>query len=533
MRIVDVAEMRQIEATVINDYGFDKDLIIENVGIRGADFIQECLLKNISYSEIIVLVGQGNNGADGLAIARCLKNLGHRVRAFLLFPDDPSTEELKKQISLAKAYGVKLSEVKDVEQLSLYFAQTQEKYFILDAILGTGIRLPLSQYLFDIINLANKQAHAMVAVDIPSGIHGDTGAVSSAAIHAHYTLAISYPKLGSYLSAGPTHSGEIVVLDVGFPAKLMKGGDKYLLTHEMGQEFLPERNPFFHKKQYGHLLAIGGSVGLTGALSLSSQAGMHAGAGLISAVTWESAYNELLTRLPPEIMTGKLPVRTEAESPNLFKELEKFNAIVVGPGLGRSPEAREIVLDVLNHFYGPVLIDADAIHALSLKDDSIALQLRKGLTLLTPHVGEFAHFMGISNEDVLYRPMECLKEAVDRTGCAILLKSSCSILALPTGEFFINYWPNDGLAKGGSGDVLAGMIGGLLAQSSQDKRAGRLYYENKKLHDAICLGLSLHSLAAQVSRETYGSRSMTAMDLINSIPEAFQLLEEHSDNEEE
>ncbi len=531
MRIVDVAEMRQIEATVINDYGFDKDLIIENVGVRGADFINDFLLSQNQYSEVIVLVGQGNNGADGLAIARCLKNLGQRVRAFLLFPDTPCTEELKKQIKLAKAYGVKISEVREFEQFSLYFDQTQERYFVIDGILGTGIRLPLSQYLFDVINLVNQQAEVMVAIDIPSGIHGDTGTVSSVAIKADYTLSIAYPKLGSYLAAGPAYSGEVVVLDVGFPEKLMKGGDKYLLTHEMGQEFLPERNPFFHKKQFGHLLAVGGSSGLTGALSLASQAGMHAGAGLVSAITWENSYGELLTRLPPEIMTGRLPHASEVENSNLLSELEKFNAIVVGPGLGRESEVRNVVLQVLNNFYGPVLIDADAIHALRLKDDAHNLQLRKGLTLLTPHIGEFAHFMGRTTEDILSRPMECLKEAVDKTGCAILLKSSCSILALPTGEFFVNYWPNDGLAKGGSGDVLAGMIGALLAQNSQDKRAGRFYNENKKLYDAICLGMSLHSLAAQVAREAYGSRSMTAMDVINSIPEAFQLLEE-DDNEE-
>lgn len=532
MRIVEVAEMRQIEATVINDYSFDKDLIIENVGIRGADFIHQHLLKDVHYNEIIILVGQGNNGADSLAIGRCLKNHGHKVRAFILFPEDPGTEELKKQIRLAKAYGVKISDVRDFEQFAGYFTQTQDKYFVIDGILGTGIRLPLSQYLFDVINHVNTYADIMVAVDIPSGIDGDTGAVSSTAIKADYTLSISYPKIGSYLFAGPIHSKEVVVLDVGFPKKLMKGGDKTLLTYKLAKELLPERNLFYHKKQYGHLLAIGGSQGMTGAISMAAQAAHHVGAGLVSAVTWEKAYYELLTRIPAEIMTGILPQANETEGQDLYHELEKFSAIVVGPGLGRCAQARDVVLEVLNNFYGPVLIDADAINALNMNRDAGPLQLRRGLTLLTPHIGEFAHFMELTTEEILSRPIEYLKEAVDKTGCAILLKSSCSILALPTGEFFINYLPNDGLAKGGSGDVLAGIIGGLMAQNGHDKRGSRFFYENKKLHDAICLGLSIHSLAAQVARDIHGPRSMSAVDVIKAISEAFKLLEGNSVSEE-
>jgi hydroxyethylthiazole kinase-like uncharacterized protein yjeF len=521
MRVVDKNEMKEIENNSASEYGYSENLIIETVGNSGATYIIENHLSHKKYGELVFMIGKGNNGADSLSIARHLQNKGYICRAFILFPEEGS-KELLYQISMAKKFGVKISEVRNVEQISSYFTQTQDEYIVVDGILGTGFRSPISNYLFEIINIINQSKTITISVDIPSGVNGDTGEISSAAIYADVTLAVCLPKLGLYVGKGAQYGGKILPIYSGIPKEAYQGGDKFLLSPIENKLLFKKRNKFDHKNRFGHVLVIGGSPGLCGALCLASEAALKVGAGLVTAVTWETNYLDLSSKVLPEVMTGVIP---STENPKVvesnLRDMEKYDSVVIGPGMGISEKTREIVLYVLNNFGGPVVLDADAIKVLSLEKDKNTFLSRKAPTVITPHIGEFAKFVSQNKEKVLEGPIDLIKDVVDSLNCCIVLKSSSTFIAFPTGEVFINYFPNDGMATGGSGDVLAGMIGGLLGQVKPERASSQLFRRPDPFYESICLGVMAHTLAGKRASEVFGARSMTAGAIIDHLSESF------------
>ncbi len=525
MRVVNAREVEAIEEITIKEMGFSEGLLIENAGMNGANYLHETFLVDLAFQETIILVGKGTNGANGLAIGRHLANKGHSVRAFLLFSPEEFDDELNRQLSLAKKFGVKTNEIRNTEQLESYFTQTGDDFFIIDAILGMGYRAPLSNYLFDVVNLINDYATVLIALDVPTGIKGDTGSMSGNAMRADFTMAIGLPKVCHYIGEGATHSGQLVIIECGFPSKTLSGGDKFLLGLDSISDEVKFRNKFAHKNTFGHCLVVGGSQGMTGTVLMASLAALKVGTGLVTASTWEDCYPELCSRIVPEIMTGLIPTEKEGVD-EIIKELARWDSIVLGPGLGRSKRARSTVLRVLNHFAGPVVVDADAIRVLNIEEDAKVLTDRKWPTILTPHMGEFADFMGVDKAKVLENPMGHLKRLVERTNSCILLKGACSYLGLPNGETFINYFPNDGMASSGSGDVLSGILGGLLAQSPMEVRSSAMFADKSIIYESLKLGVAAHTLAGKYASDEYGSRAMTAGSIINGLSKAFKEIEE-------
>lgn len=515
--------MRTIESIAENEFGFSENLIVENVGVKGAMVLQEKFLSENYYGEIVVFVGKGNNGADGLAIARHLKLYGNSVRAFILYEREECTEECQRQIIMAEKFGVKISDISSTDPLLAYFTQAQENFFVIDAIFGTGVRLPLSNYVRDIVNLINQYSTVCVALDIATGVMGETGKIQGTAVKADITFAIGLPKIGHYVCQGPEHLGEMVILDAGFPDELMIGGDTTLLTRENVAKVLISRSEFAHKNTFGHTLLIGGSEGLTGALILASQASLAVGSGLVTSVTWEENYNELASRIKPEIMTAKIPAN-EGKALELLNNLSHYDSVVIGPGIGRSDRARQMVLNILSSFKGPLVIDADAINILDLKQDKELIRNREGVTLLTPHLGEFARLTGYSIDDVKETPLECISQLVDEIKCCVLLKGPSTYLAFPNGDIFVSYFPNEGMATGGSGDVLAGILGGMLAGRWSQIRDER-YTTDEGLYEGVCLGAVVHSLAGGHASQKLSKRSMSAGSIVDFLAEAFQELE--------
>lgn len=527
MRVVSAEEMRLIEATAYEKYHLDERIIIENVGLQTANYLYREFFKEEHPGEVVVLVGKGNNGADGLAMARHLVNKGIHVRAFLLFAQEDCSEELMHQCKMAKSFGVRVSEVLDTEALESYFTQTQSKFFVVDAILGTGARLPLSNHLFDIVKVINRFSSFTVAIDLATGIEGDTGLVGGNCIEADLTLAIGLPKLGHFVSYGPHHSGKLHVIDAGFPVDVLTGGDHHLLVPQDIREFYVLRNKFESKSAFGHTLVIGGSEGMTGALVLSSLAALKVGAGLVTAMTWEKNFSELAGRVPPEIMTRKLRKTMVGDKERYIDSFDRFNSVVIGPGLGKTEAAREVVVEILSYFPGPVVIDADAINVLKLTEDVSLFLNRKFPVIMTPHMGEFSRFTDVDLDQLKEYPFSNLKLLVDKINCAILLKGASSYLGIPDGRVYINYLPNDGMATGGSGDVLAGILGGLLTQVVREisNRPG-IFQDRQVLYDQFCLGLIVHTLAGKHAVKELGQRSMTAGSIIKFLPEAFSEIDD-------
>ncbi|HAZ12618.1 MAG: hypothetical protein A2X86_11530 [Bdellovibrionales bacterium GWA2_49_15] len=532
MRVVTIKEMKEIETKTFNEYGLSEDFIIENVGIAGAHFLIELIKQeptnfNLETLEFIFLIGRGNNGSDGLSMARHLTSFGLRPRAFLVFPDGPFSPEARRQIDLAKKFGVKVTPLLEGEQLSSYFEISASNHIVIDAIFGTGTRFPLGERMRELFDVVNEHSQFTISVDICSGVHADTGDISGGAIRSNITLAIGLPKPGHYLSEGGRFSGDTRILTVGFPEQeLEKNGDLFTLDKRSVQKYCAvKRNAFAHKNTFGHTMLIGGSFGLTGALSLGSMAALGSGAGLVTAATWASAYPELLTRLSPTIMSALIPETESEVKSTVENDLSKFTVAVCGSGMGRSELTRVTVLNLLSAFKGPVVLDADAINVLNFKEDMGHIRERSFPTILTPHIGEFARFIGIDTKGLLMRPLEYLREVVDALGAIVVLKDACTLIGDPKGQFLIHYRPNDGLAKGGSGDILAGLIGGLLSQEfATSKGEFREHLQAKALR-ATALGVYLHAEAGYLAAKKYGARSMSAENIIECFPEAFELLE--------
>lgn len=522
MRVVTQEEMKEIERNAAEKYFFKESLVVENVGVQGAEYLYQNLLSRYPDSEIIFLIGKGNNGADGLSIARHLINKGLSLRAFTFFSEEECSKECLHQIKLAKAFGIRISHLNSVDQLEAYVTQVRSDFIFIDAIYGTGVRLPLSNLMYDVINFVNTHSAFTVAVDIPSGVVGNTGMIQGNAIKADMTLSISLPKIGYYMADGARLVGEIINLEVGFPRNLLyETGDKFLLDLHHTIEKASKRNKFGDKKIFGHTLVIGGSHGLTGALTLASQAALKVGAGLVTGVTWESQYQDFLSRLIPEIMTGYIPL-DQALWPKLIQELDtKYDSIVIGPGLARSARARRIVLEIIANYSGPLVIDADAINVLSLKEDREILSRRNAPTVLTPHFGEFAHFCNIDIDDLQQKPLYYLSELIEQINCSVILKGPCTFIGSPNGKTFINFVPNDGMATGGSGDVLAGILGGLLGQNPDLKEKHSLYDTYESFDKVVGLSVLIHSLSGHHAAIDLGVRTMSAMSLVDKLPKAF------------
>lgn len=522
MRIVNTDEMRKIEQTAKEKFQFSERLIIENVAVKGAQIISEEVLSRFQVPEIIFLIGAGNNGADGIAIARHLTSMGYRTRAFLLFPEEQMKDELRHQLVMAQSFGVVTNFIEEVIQLTDYIDHSSSRPVIVDAMFGTGVILPLSNFHYDVIKSVNHNSGYTISIDLPSGVEGDTGFTQGNAIKADLTLAVGLPKLGYYVADGAKLVGNVEVLQVGFPYEIVQDGDKYSLSISDIVDLASNRNKFGDKKIFGHTLVIGGSHGLTGALSMASQAALKTGAGLITAATWEPQYLEFTSRCIPEVMTGYLPLDVE-KWPRLIQDLNKYSAIVIGPGLAKSTRARRLVLEILNNFSGPVVLDADAINVMNLKEDSKVFSMRNAPTVLTPHFGEFATFANIEYEELCKRPVKYLQDLVNSINCSVILKGPCTYLGFPDGNVYFNYLPNDGMATGGVGDVLAGILGGLLGQDQELKEKNTPLVERyESFNKSICMAVYVHSLAGQYAAKKYGVRSMTAISLIDCFQDAFK-----------
>jgi NAD(P)H-hydrate epimerase len=521
MRIVSTEEMKQIETETIEHIGFNERMIIENVGIRAAEVLSDRWADS-KESEICFFIGKGNNGADGLAVARHLKRKGFQVRGFQLFSDEECSQEHLFQRDLAKQFGVRISKITDVEQLKGFFNHGQDQFFIVDAIFGTGVRLPLSNAMYEVIKMINQFSDDIVALDMPSGVTGDGGETQGGAIRANLTLAIAFPKVGHYIFDGPTYSGKVQVVDAGFPqAPSTEGGNKFLLQTKDAIYLRPERSKFGHKNTFGHTLVIGGSAGLTGALVLASNAALKVGTGLVTGMTWEDCYMEFVASSIPEVMKRKI----DDDISTWERQIEKvnlFDSVVVGPGLGQGEKARKLVLDLLQEFQGPMVIDADGINVLNLDEDKAIIASRKYPTLLTPHLGEYARLTGEDKEAVRAKPIDSLRSLVAELNCGIALKGPTTFLAFPAGNILVNNFPNDGMATGGVGDVLAGIFGGLFSQDTGFQSMQFRYTDPEyRFEKAVSLGMLIHTLTGKHAREQLGQRFMTSGSLIEFLPQAF------------
>jgi len=516
VKVVTVQQMRDIEKQAA-EMGVSWEILMENAGLAVAREV-ESWVGSVAGRPILVLVGPGNNGGDGLVAARHLHDWGADVHLFLLKPRPESDRnfQLVRQRDMHIMVAGEPGSMADLEGLvpSLDIA--------IDALFGTGRARPLegdAQYVLARLREAKAKNSALqiVALDLPSGLDADTGAVDSACLPADLTVTLGYPKHGLYLFPGAATLGKLVVAGIGIPPRLAEDVVTETVTPEGVRPLLPQRPPDANKGTFGRVMVAGGSVNYIGAVYLACTAAIRVGAGLVTLATARSLQPVLASKLT-EVTYAPLP---EAEpgivaadaAETLRSQLADYSVLLLGCGLGRTPSATQFVQSTL--FSTPdlpaLVIDADGLNILAtipqwwerLAPDAV----------LTPHPGEMSRLTGLSVQEIQSNRMQVAAEAAARWHKTVILKGAYTLVAAPDGRVRVNPSANPGLASAGTGDVLAGAIAGLAAQGLSP-------------FDAAVAGVFLHGQAGEVVRRQIGDAGMIASDLLDVLPVIIKRIKE-------
>lgn len=507
MRILPAQEVRRLDQRTIQELGLPAELLMDTAGRAIADLVAQRLGPGAGRLAV-VLAGAGNNGGDGLVVARLLAGRGWQVRVFLA--GDPSKMTPETQLHHRAAlnfpgqpHAIRWDAVTEPPrgpQPSDLQNALEQSAVIIDALAGTGLQGPLREPLLTLATLLDGHHRALVvAADIPSGLCATTGQVLGAAVHCDAVVAMAALKPGLLLGQGPDHCGELIVADIGLPPAWLDAagprGD--VLNADLARTWLPPRPDQGHKGTFGHLLALAGSPGKGGAALLTCGAALRVGTALVTlgVIRHKGTLCHLRDNLE-----GMLPdvMMESADEDSLPALLLRKSAVLAGPGMGTGPEALQILEQVVAQTAGPLLLDADALTLLAahpeLTDSAV------GRLVLTPHPGEMARLLGRDTAEVEADRLGAARQAAERWQAVVVLKGHRTLVVAPQGRWAICNQPNAALARGGSGDVLAGAIGGLLAQGMP-------------LFEAAALGVWLHSRAGAALRQEFGSRSGLASEL--------------------
>ena len=508
MRVVTSKEMRDIDALAIEKFKIPSVVLMENAGARAAEIIAAKHDEFGWSSEILVFAGKGKNGGDALVTARHLLAMGKKVRLFLLHSFDAYKEEAKINLDILLEQRIRPIVLDNVSSLESFFNSASGPFLCVDGLLGIGFKGPLAGLYADVVDILNAKTDYIVALDIPTGVDAATGATIGICIRAQMTIAFGFGKLGHFIIPGALERGELRVVDIGLPIAFQRDGNIRALNGNSVAPFLMRRDRYGHKNSFGHTLIFGGSVGKLGAVCMAARSCIRVGTGLVSVVTWEECLPTLMAKLDDEIMC--LAVKfDEKHYKDYQNQISQFSSVVIGPGMGVGERPQKILADFLDYYRGPLVIDADGINLLSDPMLREKVATRKGPTVLTPHPGELARMLGVEKHLVVADPKAYVEKAVEATNAIVVLKGPTTFIASADGHMYLNHYPNDGMATAGSGDVLAGMIGGMIGQQKIDPK------------DAVCLAVYVHSLAGDYAARRLGHRAMTAVDLISHLGDSF------------
>ena len=512
MKIVTGAEMQTLDRRTINEAHVPSTVLMERAGEGIVRHLEEhCGLAR--GKTITILCGKGNNGGDGLVVARLLHRRRARIHVVLLTPiTDLSRNTAAMYRRLIRVAGrATIVRFRSADQVRLLLASSD---ILVDALLGTGLSSIVTGAYREAIKLINRAGKPVISVDIPSGLHADTGAILGQAIRATMTITCGLPKLGLYVDAGIDQAGAIRVVDIGIPPAYVDAIESrtLLLTSDSAFRSLPDRVPSAHKGTFGHAGIIAGSVGKTGAAALAAQAALRVGAGLVTVAT-PSSVNDVLEAKLLEAMTMPLPetkARTLARSglDRVLTFIQTRTAIAIGPGLSTHHETVELVQSLMKHLNRPSVLDADALNALTGR--ASLLTECKTPPILTPHPGEMARLeVDATTQSVNADRIGTARRFARERGVFVVLKGARTVIARPDGLVAICPTGNPGMATAGTGDVLTGMIVGLLAQGVS-------------AWDAACAATYFHGSAGDLASQRLGQPGMLASDLIAQIPYALQ-----------
>lgn len=510
MRILNAAQMREADRRTIEEIGIPSIVLMENAG-RQVVAAMESVYPDLADSRVAVVCGKGNNGGDGFVVARTLHQRGIEVSVFLVGQVAEIKGDARINLEVLGRLGMPVVEVGDEAQWELHVSEIAAHDLVVDAIFGTGLKTGLTGMYETVIADINALAAPVVAVDLPSGLSADTPDILGVAIDAALTVALGAPKLPLVLPPAEHKAGDVVIADIGVPEEIVQmldGPRVELLTRDRMRTLITPRAADAHKGDFGHVLIVAGSRGKTGAAILSALGTLRSGVGLCTVATPRSSH-PIVAAYAPEYMT--LAVDETAEGTIDYGAAEAVLAmpadvIMAGPGLGRGQGVSTFVRALLENSEVPVVFDADALNAFA--DEPAALVGREGRELIiTPHPGEMARLVGASVADVQADRLGIARDFASSHRAYVILKGYRTIIATPGGKVFVNPTGSPGMATGGTGDVLAGMIAAWLAQLLDAEAACRL-------------ATYLHGAAGELADADEGEVSMTAGDLVDHISDA-------------
>jgi len=508
MKLITREEMQAMDARAIQKEGIPSLSLMENAGQNIVQLICKRFPKH-SHSQISIFCGPGNNGGDGFVIARGLHETGYKVQTYLGVSEENYSGEAQSNLHRLPLTPLPLH---NPRFLHFYKEQILKSDLLVDALFGTGLSRVLEGYWVPLIRFLNQTRIPILSVDIPSGLDANSGKKLGACIHAEITATLHLPKKGLILGPDASEAGNIEVLRIGIPESYeqkIKRKD-FLITPFAFEKYLKPRPRESHKYKFGHALSIAGSRNKMGAGLMVARAALRSGAGLSTLALPEEAYKKVDEQFA-EIMLK--PFSSSLQSAKDFFKKEKFKALAIGPGLGTDVKTKDFISSLFPLIAIPTVLDADALNIVS--QDLSLLKKIKAPLLLTPHSGEMKRLAGADFPLFEKNPFDYLKKFSQQHQVWVLLKGYRSVLATPKGELWFNSTGNPGIATAGSGDVLTGIVLGLLAQGLN-------------LEKAALAGIWLHGKAGDLIAEKKGEKGILAWDIAEKIPEVLKKLEEQS-----
>ena len=508
MYLVTASEIQKMDKLTIESFGIPGRILMENAG-RGATEIFFEKFGDVTAKRVAVAAGRGNNGGDGFVIARYLAWKQVKVTVYLLSKKTVIKGDAAANLKLLDSLNIPVIEIDDKKAFAKHRTSMAHQEIWVDAILGTGLRSQVKGYFRQIIEFINSLNKPVFAVDIPSGLNADTGQPCGACISAQATATFAFAKTGHILFPGADYTGSLEIVNIGIPhhiAEQVKPVHQ-LLTRGLVRNYFKPRSPDAHKGSTGHLLLLAGSPGKTGAAAMAAMSAMRAGAGLVT-IGLPRGINPVLEVLILEAMTFPLPetnegMLDEASFDQIMQLISGKRCFAIGPGLGNALETKRLVRRIIQESTVPLVIDADGIN--SLEGHTEILHNLKAPVVLTPHPGEMARLVNSTAGDIQKDRTGFARDFAEKFNTHLILKGAKTVIAHPDGSVFINSTGNSGMASGGMGDVLTGIIAGLITQGYSSEAAAHA-------------GVFLHGAAADSLSEKTGPFGFLASDVISAIP---------------
>ena len=510
MRVLNTQQMREADRRTIDDIGIPSIVLMENAG-RQAVAAMESAFEDLATSHVGVLCGRGNNGGDGFVVARTLVQRGIETSVFLLGSVAEVRGEARTNLEVLGRIGLTVVEITNAQEWELHFSEISRCELLVDAILGTGFHGQLSGLLETVVADINGLGVPVVAIDLPTGLSADTHEVEGEAIEASMTVTLAAPKIPLVLPPADTRAGDLVIADIGIPLPVLddvEGPYIELLTRERMREIVPVRSADSHKGDFGRVLIVAGSLGRTGAAHLAALGALRSGAGLVTVATPKSCV-PIVAAMAPEYMTEPLeetPMGT-VDYVALERVLDlKADVIALGPGLGQAPGTAAFVQALVERAGVPLVLDADALNAFAEEPDRLVG--RDGVdVVITPHPGEMSRLLGTTIEAVQHDRLRHATEFAAAHRVHVVLKGHRTIIAGPENRAFINLTGNAGMATGGTGDVLTGMIAAWFGQLLDAEAACKL-------------AVYLHGTAGDLAEADEGEVALVAGDVAARLGDA-------------